>query len=74
MLTNAQVSKIRKAFENDSSTNVKFSKTQLSKMIHSGRFVPIPKFGSPTLSKTSSEPLITSYVKELNNIGSKQLK
>ena len=36
LLTNTQVSKIRKAFANDSSANIKFSKTQLSKMIHSG--------------------------------------
>ena len=33
LLTNTQVSKIRKAFANDSSTSIKFSKTQLSKMI-----------------------------------------
>ena len=30
--------KIRKAFANDSSANIKVSKTQLSKMIHSGGF------------------------------------
>ena len=36
LLTDTQVSKIRKAFANDSSANVKFSKTQLSKMIQSG--------------------------------------
>ena len=36
LLTNTQVSKIRKAFANGSSTNIKFSKTQLSKMIQSG--------------------------------------
>ena len=33
---NTQVSKIRKAFANGSSANIKFSKTQLSKKIHSG--------------------------------------
>ena len=37
-LSNTQVSKIRKAFANGSSTNIKFSKTQLSKMIQSGGF------------------------------------
>ena len=36
MLTDAQVSKICKAFVNGSSANIKFSKTQLSKMIQSG--------------------------------------
>ena len=35
-LTNKQVSKIRKAFANHSSANIKFSKIQLSKMISSG--------------------------------------
>ena len=33
LLTYIYVSKVRKDFENDSSANIKFSKTQLSKMI-----------------------------------------
>ena len=33
LLTNRQVSSIRKAFVNNSSVNIKFSKAQLSKMI-----------------------------------------
>ena len=37
-LTNTQVSKILKTFANGSSTNIKFSKSQLSKMIQSGGF------------------------------------
>ena len=36
LLTNRQVANIRKAFANDSSTDIKLSKTQLSKMIQSG--------------------------------------
>ena len=36
LLTNRQVSSIRKAFANNSSVDVKFSKAQLSKMILSG--------------------------------------
>ena len=36
LLTDRQVSDIRKAFSNNSSANIKFSKTQLSKMIQSG--------------------------------------
>ena len=36
LLTNTQVLKICKAFVNSSSANIKFSKTQLFKMIHSG--------------------------------------
>ena len=39
LLTNTQVSKIRKAFANGSSANIKFSKIQLSKMIHSGGLI-----------------------------------
>ena len=38
LVTDAQDSKIRKGFANGSSANIKFSKTQLSKMIHSGGF------------------------------------
>ena len=37
--TNRQVANIRKAFANHSSTNIKLSKTQLSKMIQSGGFL-----------------------------------
>ena len=36
LLTNKQVSKIRKAFPNGWSANIKFSKTQLYKMTQSG--------------------------------------
>ena len=36
LLTDIQVSKIRKAFANASSANIKFPKTQLSKMIQLG--------------------------------------
>ena len=36
--TNRQVANLRKAFANNSSTDVKLSKTQLSKMIQSGGF------------------------------------
>ena len=36
LLTDGQVSSIRKAFSDNSSVDIKFSKTQLSKMIQSG--------------------------------------
>ena len=39
LLTDRQVSSIRKAFSNNLSVDIKFSKTQLSKMIHSGGFL-----------------------------------
>ena len=39
LLTNRRVSRIRKAFANNSSVDIKFSKAQLSKMIQSGGFL-----------------------------------
>ena len=39
MLTNRQVANIRKAFAKNISTDIKLSKTQLSKMIQSGGFL-----------------------------------
>ena len=41
-LTNTQVSKIRKAFANGSSANIKCSKTQLHRIGQSGRFLGRP--------------------------------
>ena len=39
LLTNRQVANLSKAFADKSSTNIKLSKTQLSKMIQSGGFL-----------------------------------
>ena len=39
LLTNRQVSKLRKAFVNNSSANIKLSKTQLHKIGQSGGFL-----------------------------------
>ena len=39
LLTNTQVSKIRKAFANGLSANIKFSKTQLSKLVQLGKIL-----------------------------------
>ena len=52
LLTDRQVSSIRKTFANNSSVNIKFSRTQLSKMIQSGGFLgklfgPLLKAGLP---------------------------
>ena len=38
LLTDIQATKLRKAFANNSSANIKLSKTQLSKTIQSRRF------------------------------------
>ena len=55
LLTNKQVANLRKAFANHSSTDIKLSKTQLSKMIQSGGFFgrllgPLIKTGLPLIS------------------------
>ena len=66
LLTNRQVSSIRKAFANNSSVDIKFSKTQLSKMIQSGGFLgkllgPLLKTGLP-LMKSVITPLAKSVL------------
>ena len=50
LLTDRQVANIRKAFANNSSTDIKLAKTQLSKLIQSGGFLgrllgPLLKIG-----------------------------
>ena len=66
LLTDRQVSSIRKAFSNNSSVDIKFSKTQLSKMIQSGGFLgkllgPLLKTGLP-LIKNVITPLAKSVL------------
>ena len=66
LLTDRQVSSIRKSFENNSSADIKFSKTQLSKMVQSGGFLgkllgPLVKTGLP-LIKNVIEPLAKSVL------------
>ena len=66
LLTNRQVSSIRKAFPNNSSADIKFSKTQLSKMIQSGGVLgkllgPLVKTGLP-LMKSVITPLAKSLL------------
>ena len=66
LLTDRQVSSIRKAFANNSSINIKLSKTQLSKMIQSGGFLgrllgPLLKTGLPLISNVI-KPLAKSVL------------
>ena len=66
LLTNRQVSNLRKAFANHSSTDIKLSKTQLSKMIQSGGFLgrllgPLLKTGL-SLIKNVIKPLAKSVL------------
>ena len=66
LLTNRQVANIRKAFAKYSSTDIKLSKTQLSKMIRSGGFLgkllgPLLKTGLPIM-KSVIKPLAKSVL------------
>ena len=66
LLTNRQVANPRKAFANHLSTDIKLSKTQLSKMIQSGGFLgrllgPLLKTGLP-LIKNVIKPLAKSVL------------
>ena len=66
LLTNTQVSNLRKTFANNSSANIKLSKTQLSKMIQSGGFLgkllgPLLKTGLPLISNVI-KPLAKSVL------------
>ena len=66
MLTNRQVASFRKSSASYLSTDIKLSKTQLSKMMQSGGFLvkllgPILKTGSP-LMKNVAKPLAKSVL------------
>ena len=66
LLTNRQVANFRKGFANHSSTDIKLSKTQLSKMIQSGGFLgrllgPLLKTGL-SLIKNVIKPLAKSVL------------
>ena len=69
LLTNTQVSKLRKAFANNSSANIELSKTQLHKVGQSGGFLgrllePLLKSGLTVfipLGLTAAESIRSSY-------------
>ena len=63
-MTNRQVANLRQGFSDKSSTDIKLSKTQISKMIQSGGFLgrllgPLLKTGLP-LIKNVIKPLAKS--------------
>ena len=67
LLTNRQVTALRKDFSNYLSTNIKLSKTKLSKMQSGGLFnflIPLTKMALPFL-KTSAKPLIKNVLAPL---------
>ena len=66
LLTNIHISKLREAFANDSSANIKLSKIQLHQNGQSGRFLgrvwqPLLKTGL-TLMKNVLKPLVNSVL------------
>ena len=66
LLTNRRVSNLRKAFTDNWSTDIKLSKTQLTRMIESWRFLgrllsPLLKIGLP-LIKNVIKPLVKSVL------------
>ena len=61
LLTNRQVANLRKAFANYLSTDIKLSKTQLSKMMQSGEF--LGRLFVPLLK--TELPLIKNVIKQL---------
>ena len=62
LLTNRQVENLRKAFANNSSIDIKLSKTQLSKMIQSRGF--LGRLLSPLLK--AGLPLMKNVIKQLS--------
>ena len=73
LLTNRKVANLRKAFANNSSTDILLSKTHLSKMIQSGGFLdrllsPLLKTGLP-LMKNVIKPLAKSVLIPLGLTG-----
>ena len=63
LLTNRQVANIRKAFANHTSTDIRFSKAQLTKMLKGGFL----RFLAPLLK--SGLPLLKSVIKPLGVLG-----
>ena len=75
LLTNRQVANIRKAFAKNTSTDIKSSKTQLSKMIQSGEFLagPLLKVAMP-LAKNVLAPLgISAAMSAIDGIIKKKM-
>ena len=65
LLTNTQVPKICKAFANGSSANIKFSKTQLSKMIQSGGLIGLEYAIAPIKGLVSAPKIINNKIENL---------
>ena len=67
LLTDPHISKIRTAFANISSANIKFSKIQLSKIVQLRQFLfPTPNIFEEIISSPANS-VMNSFVKELKN-------
>ena len=77
LLTNTQISKIRKAFANSLSANIEFSKTELFRIVQSVGFLlgsPIDP-GIPSNIFTKQVEELCSFLKSTSkNMGGKKLK
>ena len=67
LLTTRQKTKLRNAFNNNTSTDLKFSKTQISKIIPSGRFLGslLSKLACPLMKVPV--PLAKKYFSSIRN-------
>ena len=65
LLTDTQVSKICNAFANGTSANLKFSKTQLSKIVQSGGFIGLNYLIAPIKGLTSLLQFINNKLKNV---------
>ena len=66
LLTNTQVSRLPKAFANNSSANIKLSKTQLFKIVPSGGLLgrllgPLLKIGLPLMKNENLNHYLKSF-------------
>ena len=79
LLTTRQKTKIRNAFNNNASTNIKFSKAQINKIIQSGGFLgkllgPLLKAGLPLIKnviKPFAKKCINSFRINCSSISSR---
>ena len=79
LLTNRQVENLRRAFANHLSADIKLSKTQLSKMIHSGGILgrllgPLLKTGLPLIKNITAAASVTDAGIHKKTLGSGNTK
>ena len=77
LLTDTQISKIRKAFANGPSAKINLSKTQLSRTVQLGGFLFVPPnifaLTIKEIISSSANSIISSFVKELKNMDPEEI-